>query len=125
MRYNGKEIFKQSESQLQSAIVQILRFNNILVFSIPNGIFFNALGKSKFTYMNKLKREGFLAGASDLVILTKKQPYFVEIKTKNGKQSDTQKLFQENVKKLGYQYLIWRSHEDAEDFVKNIKKVGD
>jgi len=123
MRYNNKIIPKQSESSIQKEIVQMLNFKkDILAFSVPNGIYFNALGKSKFAYIKKLKLEGFRNGVTDLIVVTPLKVYFIEIKTEKGKQSDDQKQFQKDIEALGYTYLLWRSYKDCENFLKIYNK---
>ena len=42
---------------------------------------------------------------------------FVEVKTRIGRQSAEQKSFQQEVGKLGFEYLVWRSLDDAIAFV--------
>ena len=39
-----------------------------------------------------------------------------------GTQTDNQKEFEENVKALGFEYYLWNKFEDAQAFVKEIKK---
>lgn len=104
------------ELNLQITIIQYLRFNKLLVFSVPNG---TNIKNPRTRKLNRLS--GCLAGVSDLVVVTKKQPYFIEIKANKGKQQPSQEDFQEEIEKLGYTYLVWRSIEDAEKFVKDIK----
>lgn len=114
-----------TEHTIQSQIVQYLRFNKIFCFSVPNGIFFNSSDKLKsYAYFNKLKSEGFLQGVSDLIILIKKRAIFVECKrqSKSSKQSTEQIEFEKEIKRLGFEYYVWRDVEDAEKFVKELKK---
>ena len=66
-----------------------------------------------------MKGEGVLAGFSDLIIIAKGNVLFVEVKTRNGKQSDLQIKFQSNVEQLGFQYSICRS---LEDFIMTVEK---
>jgi hypothetical protein len=65
-----------------------------------------------------MKREGVLAGVSDLIIIVKKRIFFVEMKTAKGKQQEAQKKFQNTVESLGFTYFICRSFDD---FMKQIK----
>ena len=102
------------ELELQTNIVTYLRLSGVLVFSVPNGVNISNPVTRKLN-----KYAGCLSGVSDLIILTKKCPYFIEIKTKKGRQSPNQKEFQQNIEKLGYTYQIWREIEDAEKFLKN------
>ena len=102
---------KREESKIQSAIVKLLRYEGYLVAAIPNG------GERSKATGAILKREGVLAGHSDLNIYTGETVIFVEVKTPKGTQSENQIKFEETVKKMGYQYLIWRSIDDCIDWI--------
>lgn len=103
---------KNEELNIQSAIVRFLRLNNIMVFSIPNGTNIKNVGTRAL-----MKRSGLLSGASDLLVVTPQKVLFVEIKTTTGRLSDNQKAFRESVQDMGYEYLVWRSLEDANDWL--------
>lgn len=98
---------KHNEHLIQKSIIEYLRMNRIEVFAVPNG------GRRDAVTGAMLKAEGATAGVSDLIILLPNKPVFVEVKTKTGRQSDNQKDFQNRVEKLGFEYYIWRSVEDA------------
>lgn len=66
-----------------------------------------------------MKGEGVLAGFSDLIVIAQGNVLFIEVKTKDGKQSDLQIKFQSNVERLGFQYSICRS---LEDFIMTVEK---
>ena len=66
-----------------------------------------------------MKGEGVLAGFSDLIIIADNNVLFVEVKTKNGYQSESQKQFQSDVERLGFQYSVCRS---LEDFMFTVEK---
>lgn len=57
---------------------------------------------------------GLPEGFSDLIVLANKTIYFVEVKTRTGKQREAQKKFQTIVTQHGYNYIIARSVEDCE-----------
>lgn len=113
---------RNEEHNIQVAICQILDWYKIFYFAVPNGIHFNRDKLKAIKYAQKLKSEGFRSGVSDLVILTKEKPYFVEIKTKKGKQSENQKLFQKDIENLGYTYLIWKDYSEATNWINSINK---
>lgn len=103
---------RQEEHNIQVAIVQYLRLRGFEVFAIPNG------GRRDAVTGAKLKAEGVSAGVADLIILLPiGNVLFVEVKTAKGRQSPEQKAFQERVESLGFNYVIWRSVEDAEKFI--------
>lgn len=103
---------RQEEHNIQVGIVQYLRLRGFEVFAIPNG------GRRDAVTGAKLKAEGVSAGVADLIILLPiGNALFVEVKTAKGRQSPEQKAFQERVESLGFNYVIWRSVEDAEKFI--------
>lgn len=107
---------KDIEHQIQCGIVKYLRTNGITVFAVPNG------GQRNLITAVRLKNEGALSGVADLIILEKGTCLFVEVKTLKGRQQESQKVFEEEVKKHGMKYVIWRDIEDAVDYVKNLKE---
>jgi DNA-binding sugar fermentation-stimulating protein len=106
---------KQEEHQIQVAIINYLRANRIFCFAVPNG------GQRNIIVAKKLKDEGSLAGVSDFIILLHSRCIFVEVKNAKGKQQDSQKDFQAVVESLGFEYLLWRSIDDAISFIRGIK----
>lgn len=102
-------LLKNEELDIQATIVQYLRLNRTMVFSVPNGSHF-----AKVATRVLMKKAGLLAGVSDLIVVQFLKVTFVEVKTKTGRQSDEQKTFQKMVEALGFKYLIWRSVSDAE-----------
>lgn len=87
-----------------------------LLFAIPNG------GKRDAFTGKTLKDEGALAGVADLFFAVSNREthgLFIEMKTPKGRQQDTQKEFEEAVKKQGYGYVVCRS---VEEFKKTIIK---
>ena len=69
-------------------------------------------------------RKNSLAGAPDFIgiYMMADMPvsFFFEIKSPKGKQSDSQKKFEEASKKLGHHYYIIRSAQEAEDAIAEI-----
>lgn len=103
------------ESQIQQSMVRWFRlqYPKYIIAAIPNGGQRNAL-EAKI-----MKGEGVLAGFSDLIIIANNNVLFVEVKTKDGYQSDLQKQFQSDVERLGFQYSVCRS---LEDFMFTVEK---
>lgn len=106
-------MMKHEEHALQCVIVRYLLLNNVYCFAIPNG------GRRDAREGARLKKEGVLAGVTDIGIVLYDEVFFIEIKTPTGRQSKSQKDFQENVERLNHQYQIWRSLDDAINFVAN------
>lgn len=104
---------KYLESAFQSQIVRLLRNQGFYVFAVPNA------GKVSVRQGAIYKREGALAGVSDLIIVLQNRVIFVEIKSPNGKgrQSENQRIFEEEVEARGHEYLIWQNWNEVEAFV--------
>ena len=102
----------KTETEIQNAIrvalseLGIVRRNTVGTFITPYGapIKIGAPGESDLTL--------FCRGGRTV---------FIEIKTGTGRQSKKQKKFQAAVERLGYEYIILRSVEDAERFIEDAK----
>ena len=103
------------ESHIQIQMVKWFRlqYPRYIIAAIPNG------GQRSSLEAKIMKGEGVLAGFSDLIVIAKGNVLFVEVKTKDGKQSDFQIKFQSDVERLGFQYSICRS---LEDFIMTVEK---
>ena len=109
---------RNPEHILQSAIVKYLWFNKIFNFAVPNG------GRRDKLTAIKLKREGVIAGAPDLIIVLPGKVVFVELKNgKIGRQSQKQKWFEKEIKGFGFDYVVWRDFSDAVKFVMETKRA--
>lgn len=83
------------------------------LFAVPNG------GKRDVTTAAKLKAEGVVAGVADLILLVRNSKYgalLIEMKTRTGRQSDSQKEWQKIVGG-DYKYVVCRS---VEDFINKV-----
>ena len=107
----------REEHYLQVAIHDLLTYEKIFHFAVPNGELRN------IRVASRLKSEGVLAGVSDLILVLPKRIVFVEIKNgTKGRQSDAQKSFQNIVESLGFEYEIWKNIEQCQAFIKKFKK---
>jgi hypothetical protein len=104
------------EDQLQARI--IVWFKNEyqmhgkgLIFSVPNG------GSRNGFEAKKLKTTGLMPGVSDLIVILTDHVIFIELKTEKGIQSEAQKVFENKITSLGYEYHLIR---DIETFKKLI-----
>ena len=89
-----------------------------LLFSVPNG------GTRFLREAVTLKKEGLVAGVSDLILLIPNGEYgalCIEVKTpdKNSRQSKSQKEWQALVESVGVKYIVVR---DFYEFVDEVKK---
>ena len=112
---------RRDEANFQVGVVRFLRRAGHYVFAVPNG------GSRNLKEAVNLKAQGVLAGVSDLIILLPGKVYFVELKNPNGKgrQSPTQRAFEEAVKQYGQEYLLWDKWTQVEQFVNaHRREVG-
>lgn len=108
------------ESEIQQSVVQWFRmkYPNYIIAAVPNGGFRNAREAAI------MQREGVLAGFADLIIISKQNILFLELKTPIGVLSKKQKEFQQKVNNLGFQYVVCRSFDQAVMVIVSwIKKV--
>ena len=89
-----------------------------IIFAVPNGGF-RGIKEAK-----RLKDEAVKSGVSDLIILTHGKVIFLEMKKLNGKLSDKQKEFNDNVEYLGFISLVGYGASDAsEKILKELTKT--
>lgn len=107
------------EHRIQSACVRWFRLQypkmKHNLFSVPNG------GKRDAATAAKLKDEGALAGVADLILLKSNRFYgalLIEMKTPEGRQSESQKEWESKITQDGYKYVIIRSLDEFRKVVK-------
>ena len=109
------DVLGQSEDALQQKCV--FWFNRKypllrgLLFAVPNGGYRNKREAYKFL------QTGLVKGVSDLILLFNGRAYLLEAKTLTGKQSKTQKLWEEKVSKNGFDYYVFRSLRDFKQII--------
>lgn len=85
------------------------------LFAVPNG------GRRDATTAAKLKAEGVVPGVADLILLRSNHDYgalLIEMKTAKGRQSTSQKAWQNEVCSCGeYKYVVCRS---LDDFIREV-----
>lgn len=121
-KQNGKSRSKphDEEHHIQCSCVNWFRYQYpeywSLLFAVPNGG-----ARSKAT-AGRLKAEGVVAGVADLLLFVPSGGYHglcIEMKTKTGRQSDSQKAWQAAVKRQGYKYEVCRS---LDEFIKIVNE---
>jgi len=80
--------------------------------------FLNALGVFHFPIMQGM---GSYKGISDIIAIKDGMVYFVEVKSKTGKQSEYQKQFQSDIERMGGNYILARGIEDLKFLDKRVK----
>lgn len=114
---------RDEEHRLQAACVRWFRLQypkmKHNLFAVPNG------GKRDAITGAKLKEEGALAGVADLILLKSNRFYgalLIEMKTKTGRQSDSQKEWEQKIINDGYKYAVIRSIEEFKQVIKEYLK---
>jgi len=69
--------------------------------------------------MKDLLLTGLLSGVSDLIVILKGKVLFVEVKNEIGKQSPKQKLFEQQVTNLGFQYFLVRDVKKFKEIIES------
>lgn len=110
---------RDDEHKLQAACVRWYRLQypkmRHNLFSVPNG------GKRDAVTAAKMKEEGALAGVADLILLKSNRFYgalLIEMKTKTGSQSESQKEWEQKIVNDGYKYVVVRSLDEFQREVK-------
>ena len=113
----------KSESDLQARCYQWFHNNYSqyrgCLFAVPNG------GKRDKREAMALKATGVVSGVSDMIFYFFGDTHFIEMKMPNGKQSENQKKFMDNVT-MHYgkgHYHIIRSEVEFQELIKSIIKI--
>lgn len=111
------------EHRIQCACVRWFRIQYPkladILFAVPNG------GSRNKAEAGRMKMEGITAGVADLILLKPNRFYgalCIEMKTPKGRQSETQKRWQEIVESTGNKYVVCRS---IEDFISAVRSYMD
>ena len=119
------------ESRIQKACVLWWRLQyrkkRHLLFAIPNGAKLAGDQKRRAITGKRLKEEGLVPGVADLFLSIPSGDLcglYIEMKTKTGRQQDSQKEFERAVREVGYGYAICRSEKDFERIVTQYLNNG-
>lgn len=118
---------RKIESGLQRACVGWFRLQYVkykkLLFSIPNGAMLQGTELQRQIQGKQLKLEGLVAGVADLFLclpgVDGSYGLFIEMKTEDGRQTDSQKEFEAAVKAVGYRYELCRSFDQFRNIIKS------
>ena len=101
---------QKSESRIQQECVQWFK-NRCIVEGLPYLLLSIPNDNQKF-----LKVTGLLKGASDLIMVVPNKVFWIEMKTPAGRQSPDQRNFELSVNQLGFNYLLFRSLEEFQEW---------
>lgn len=108
--YNQKKTYT---NEITQAIKKYIRFNGGYAFRV------NSIGV--FDPVRQVYRRNNEKGISDLICCYKGLFIAIEIKQGYDKQSEWQKVFEQNVNKAGGIYIIVKSFEQFKNFFDNLK----
>jgi hypothetical protein len=110
-----KRIFvDESESEIQSKIVEVLKIKKYLVVRINSGM--RAIGK-RLVRFYQIMNNGATAGFPDLIAIKNNKILMVEVKSKTGKLREAQKDFISLAAKFGNSILVTDSWEEVLNYV--------
>lgn len=101
------------EAQLQRAVASYLSL------VLPNSVMWSAIGHGGGGKIRgaQLKGMGLRRGLADFYIawytINGQKTLWIELKSKDGRQSDEQKQFQTCVENIGHSYIICRSIDEV------------
>jgi len=122
-----KDPYIGKESKLQESVINWLRYSGYFCIHVPNG------GSRNIVEATNLKKQGVLAGVSDILILDNVMEIqsrvlfkgiWIELKVKRGKLSEAQRSFIEQAEKCGYLVILaWNFQDLVGYFDKNIRRL--
>jgi hypothetical protein len=94
-----------TEKEIELLLCEWLEWQGFFVFKLKD--------QTAFRNGSYRKPRPFeIAGVADLYAIRKGKAFWIEVKSKNGKQSPAQKTFEENIINQGGAYILARSAED-------------
>jgi len=105
---------KHYEDDLQRDVMQFIRlqYPHIISFHCPNG------GKRGVREAARLKRQGVLAGVSDVLLYWQDGYGAIELKYGDNSMSKPQAYFADKLQKFGGKFAVCRSIEDVQAALK-------
>ncbi len=97
------------EKDIERLILEYLSIHGWLAWKNPTvGVFDQSRGKFR-----KPSGKFHMTGVSDIIAVRNGEVWFIEVKTKRGRQTDNQKLFERLIGEKGGNYLLARSVDDV------------
>jgi hypothetical protein len=79
--------------------------------------------QTNYSFELKLKHMGKLAGLADYCFVGKKGGFFIEFKSAKGKQTESQKKFEEWCSAMGIGYYICRNANEGMDIIRKYLEI--
>ena len=118
MRSNGVGVVRETEAQIQKAILQWGAVKRILMHRI--NVIGTPLHKNGLTVYRPSTNKGMADIHATLIVEGIPVSVWLEVKTKKGKLSANQKAFQESVEAAGGFYYVVRSIDDFDDAYEEV-----
>jgi len=105
------------EADLQRSVHQFLRWAlpaDAVHFAVPNGLMRSKKAAAR------AQGEGVRAGISDMCIIWRGRPFFLELKTQHGRLSAVQRQMTQRLTAAGAEVLVCRSLPEVEDGLRQL-----
>lgn len=107
------------EEILSQQVTRLLTVRGVMFFHPANE------GKRNWGAVRMFHNNGGRAGVADLVLLIPNgRCVFVELKAGRNKQEPSQIAFEHDVKGRGFEYYVWRSVDEANEFCNQLVREG-
>jgi hypothetical protein len=120
-------MIKSPEHILQRDIVEKLQDAGILTVGtdVMSGLMlFGKNQVARMRFINHHHKMGYVNGQPDLILLLDGgETLLVELKVNKNKQSSDQEQFEYLAKIRGHNYVVWRSTQDAVDFIRGYRNI--
>lgn len=110
---------EQTESDVQSAVVELLRKAGYMVIRLNSGGFHN--GKRFVRFYHVFGAESPSEGVTDLLAFKGSEALLLEAKTRRGKLSEAQEQFRDYAAQHGVSVFTVRSVEDVLPLIENVR----
>ena len=118
MRSNGVRVVKETEAQIQKAILQWGGYKRILMHRI--NVIGTPLHKAGKTIYRPSTNKGMADIHATLLVGDIPVSVWLEVKTAKGRISDNQKIFRDTVTAAGGFYYVVRSIDDVETALRDV-----
>lgn len=113
----GLRALEPTESQLELSVCRYFEHRGLFFWKAPRAGFFDTTRNRFRKHVNPF----VLNGTPDLIVVHQGRFIGVEIKTRAGKQTASQKAFEPRLRKAGGHYYTCRSLDDAENIFRALQ----